>query len=295
MASETKYNETLSAFLSDLRLRYASPMLAFFAPVLPSSSLNLPALSHCPPSTHASRSPRPCLPRSYRSLEARVKVAKDLREYVESESRSGSSESFTVFMADVYRLLMDLVNSPETSEKLAGVMLLDELIEVPYEENENKIIRFVNYLRMIFYGDNPNVQLLAAAARALGHVARAGGTLASDVIGNEIRRALLSLQNDKGERQLAALLVLRELAESVPTMMGQYLESVLELLWEALRDPHELNREHAIEALRQCIGLIGKRVPQARADLYSLIYRVRCRTPSLLPSPALFTALPSLA
>jgi hypothetical protein len=46
----------------------------------------------------------------------------------------------------------------------------DELIDVPYEENETKIIRFANYLRMVFNqsSDSTDPRLLERASKALG-------------------------------------------------------------------------------------------------------------------------------
>lgn len=50
----------------------------------------------------------------------------------------------------------------------------DELIDLPYEENETKILRFANYLRMVFQqsDDAAETELLQAATAALGAIAR---------------------------------------------------------------------------------------------------------------------------
>ena len=46
----------------------------------------------------------------------------------------------------------------------------DEFIDLQYEENETKIIRFANYLRMVFQQPIPNADqsILESAAKALG-------------------------------------------------------------------------------------------------------------------------------
>ena len=46
----------------------------------------------------------------------------------------------------------------------------DEFIDLQYEENETKIIRFANYLRMVFQQPIPNADqgILEGAAKALG-------------------------------------------------------------------------------------------------------------------------------
>jgi len=117
---------------------------------------------------------------------------------VEAEAREMSSDSFTKFMNDLNRRIFDLVNSQDVHEKMGGInvigislavlccniytaskhifraSILDELLDVPYEENETKILRFANYLRMLFQqsGTSDNSDqvpaLLETAAKALG-------------------------------------------------------------------------------------------------------------------------------
>ncbi len=195
-----------------------------------------------------------------------MKVAKDLRFYIETESRSKSSDSFTSFMNDVNRLVMDLVNSPDAGDKMSGVLVLNELVEVPYEENETKIMRFAHYLRMILSNDTAQLPLLQTAASAFGHLVRTGGPLATDVVVGEIRRALEALRADKDERWVAALPVLRELAENASTLFSTYLDSCLDSLAHTLRDPREAVREAALGALEQCLVLIQRRHQYAQKE-----------------------------
>ena len=77
-----------------------------------------------------------------KSPEIRAKAAQTLRIYVEGESREKSSDSFTRFMTELNRLILELVNSSNLEEKMGGIMVIDEFIDIPYEENETKIIRF---------------------------------------------------------------------------------------------------------------------------------------------------------
>ena len=104
-----------------------------------------------------------------------------------------------------------------------------------------------------------------------GHLARAGGTLTSDFVEFEVKRALEWLQGtarrlvvplltntarnptfnplysrfclllstgDRSEqRRHAAVLVLKELAEHAPTLFNVHVSSFLDHVWVALRDP----------------------------------------------------------
>lgn len=214
---------------------------------------------------------------SHRHKEVRANAAQDLRMYVENEARQMSSEAFTKYMNDLNKRIFDLVNSSNAHEKMGGIMVIDELIDVPYEENETKIIRFANYLRMVFQqsGDHSDNQLLKSASKALGHLARAGGTLAADIVEFEVKRALEWLEVDRSEqRRLAAVLVLKELADNTPTLFNVYVDTFLDHdhIWVSLRDPKLAIREAAIEALRGCLALIAKRASRMRAQRYYKIF-----------------------
>lgn len=91
----------------------------------------------------------------HRSEAVRLKAAKNLRIYVEAEAREMSRGTFSNFMTETTKRIYDLVSSVETHEKIGGIMAIDELIEVPCEDNETKIIRFANYLRMVLVAPAP--------------------------------------------------------------------------------------------------------------------------------------------
>ena len=106
--------------------------------------------------------------------------------------------------------------------KVGGIAAIDRLIDVSMEENEPKIILFANGLRMFFTKPCASSQPLADAARALGHLARVGGSLAADMVDFEVVRALEWLQGEghqqQTQRRHSACLVLRQLATNAPGM-----------------------------------------------------------------------------
>jgi FKBP12-rapamycin complex-associated protein len=133
-----------------------------------------------------------------RDEKVRKKAARDLRVYVEGEAREISSESFTKVMNDLNRRIFDLVNSSDVHCKMGGISIIDELIDVTYEENDTKIFRFANYLRMVFQQSTKvataaDERLLQMASKALGHLARAGGTLTADIVEFEVGSSLDSI------------------------------------------------------------------------------------------------------
>ena len=64
---------------------------------------------------------------------------------------------------------------------------MDDLIDIPVKENEYKIIRFANFLRGVFAQVTVDTSTLRHAARALGHLARAGGPMTADFVEFEVR------------------------------------------------------------------------------------------------------------
>jgi len=207
-----------------------------------------------------------------KSHEVRAKAARDLRIYVESEAREMPPETFTKYMEDMTRRIFDLVNSPDPNEKMGGIMVIDELLDVA----EAQIIRFANYLRMVFQqaGDSTDHLLLKTASKALGHLTRNGGTLAAETVEFELRRSLEWLEGDRSEsRRYAAVLVLKELAENSPGLFNTYIGTFLDHIWATIRDAKLPIREASIEALRQCLTVIGSRSTRLRSELYQKIYQ----------------------
>lgn len=207
--------------------------------------------------------------------EVRAKAARDLRLHVERESRDVPAEVFNRYMNDLNKRIFDLVNSSEVAEKMGGIIVIDELIDVAYEENETKFTRFANYIRMVFQqsNDHSDGSLLKMASKALGHLARAGGTLAADIVEFEVKRALEWLEGDRSEqRRLAAVLVLKELAFNTPALFNVYVDTFLERIWETIRDPKTNIRIAAVEALTCCLVLIEKRVQRTRSQKYYKIF-----------------------
>ena len=77
------------------------------------------------------------------------KAAHDLREYVETQKREMEPQKWTRFCMDCYQKVFDLISSNKTQDRIGGILLMDQLIGVQTGENELKIGKFCNYLKMI--------------------------------------------------------------------------------------------------------------------------------------------------
>jgi len=140
-------------------------------------------------------------------------------------------------MTETTKRIYDLVSSSENHEKLGGIAAIDELMEVPCEDNETKIIRFANHLRMIFQQPAVDTQVLIQASRVLGHLVRAGGSVTADFIEFELKRTLDWLQGDqRGDgRRFAAVLILKELALNCPVFFSPLIPTFFDNIWMAIQ------------------------------------------------------------
>ena len=141
----------------------------------------------------------------------------------------------------------------------APTFAMDALVDVECEESPTFITRFANYLRLILPCNN--VATMIMAAKVLGHLAQAGGTLTADFVEFETKRALESLNAEKRSEhhRLAAVLVCKELASNAPTLFFMHVPSYVKAVWAAIHDPKQLIREAAIDSLRATLGIIGTR------------------------------------
>ena len=229
-----------------------------------------------------------------RQAEERISSSKKVRQCVLAELRDGTTESFSKFLTELNRRVFELVSSSDPNHTVGGILAIDELIDVPSEKNE-KIIRFANYLRMVFSSSKrsggssssgggssgsgqqqqgaTDSETLRLASRALGHLARSGGSLTVDFVEFEVTRALEWLQSDRFEnRRLAAVLVLKELAENAPTLFYVHVHTFFTHIWAALRDPDVEIRVCATDALSACLRLIMDRESRLRIRWYYNIY-----------------------
>eukprot|EP01132_Coremiostelium_polycephalum_P002833 gene2833-3519_t len=205
--------------------------------------------------------------------EDRIKAAKNLRNYVISQSREITNENFTKFMQDVNNLIFELVNSSGVPEKIGGILAIDELIDVDYDENATKITRLATYLRTGLTSNDFTVMYMAS--KSLGRLVRTSstGTLTAECVEFEVTRALEWLSGDRYEtRRHAAVLVLKELALNSPTLFYVHVNSFIDSIWVALKDNKVVIREGANDALRACFDLIAERESPLRLQWYQKIF-----------------------
>jgi len=98
-----------------------------------------------------------------RDEDVRERAKDALRELVAMASRDMSTEQFTRLNNDINKRIFELCSSAD--DKLGGVMAIEALIDLNAEEN-TKLTRFANYLRLVL--PTNDMPTMVAAAKALG-------------------------------------------------------------------------------------------------------------------------------
>ncbi|CAL4096084.1 unnamed protein product, partial [Meganyctiphanes norvegica] len=194
-----------------------------------------------------------------RSEEKRVKAAMDLQRYVTTELREQSLDEFLSFLDEFNHHIFEMISSNDINEKKGGIYAIMSLVDVDVGQKGQRISRFANYLRNLF-NSVMDIKVMELTAKAVGRLALASGTLTAEYVEDLVKRSFEWLQGDRNEgRRHAAVLVLRELALSVPTYFFQQVQQFLDVIFNAVRDPKPAIREGAVAALRVALTITAQR------------------------------------
>ena len=164
-----------------------------------------------------------------------------------------------------------VVISAEPSDKIGGIIAIEELIAFTGDDVAQKTTRFSGYLRAALRSTDNEV--LIYAATALGHLARPGGPFTAELVDSEVKSALEWLQSDRQEtRRFAAVLAIRELAKNSPTLLYSFVPQILDCIWTAIRDIKIMIRETASEAVSTCFEILLARDSKVRTQWFLLMY-----------------------
>lgn len=162
-------------------------------------------------------------------------------------------------------------NGNDTHERTGGLYALGQLIEFKGDDAAQKITRYHTIIRNVMKGNDTAAMMVAA--KTLGRLVAPGGTLTAELVDAEVKIALEWLQIERNEnRRFAAVLILKELASSSPTLLYAWVPQILEVIWVALRDPKVVIRESAAATVSQCFEILTARDPQIRQTWLTRTY-----------------------
>ncbi|RMZ86883.1 hypothetical protein DV736_g5890, partial [Chaetothyriales sp. CBS 134916] len=206
--------------------------------------------------------------------EVKARAATELSSLITLYSREWSPERFSVFYDRItVRISNLIVQATDPSDKVGGILALDRLIDCDAIDAASKVSKYSNYLRAALRSNDYAV--LDVASRAMGHLARPGGAFTAELVEAEMTSAFEWLQPEsKAEsRRLAAVLLIRELAKNSPTLVYGFIPQIFELIWNALKDPRDLIRDVAAEAVSACFGVMSARDQAFQATWFQKIYQ----------------------
>ncbi|TYZ64094.1 hypothetical protein PybrP1_009121 [[Pythium] brassicae (nom. inval.)] len=202
----------------------------------------------------------------------RQRAARDLRKFIETESRDLSHALYMKWVTDMSTRLMELCNSGDPLERMGGIAAMDELVELFIaERNDQTIIEFAHSLTRVFEkipsADTPTLRL---AAKALGHIVSTGGTSLIEFVEDyHVRPALEWLKNETFHvRRHAAVMILKELSVNAPSTSFRYMDRYFDFIWSAFWDAKLVVRVSASESLQTCFSLIQQRESNRKSSWY---------------------------
>ncbi|KAI1076860.1 FAT-domain-containing protein [Whalleya microplaca] len=204
--------------------------------------------------------------------EIRKRAAAELRDLVTVCYRDFQSDQFNQFYNAVNAKMTSLMlHGNDSSERLGGVYALDALVDFEGVDVTAKYTRFTANLKTILRGKD--IVPMQPAAIALGKLCRPGGSMISELVESEVKTALEWLQTDRvEEKRYSAVLILRELARSAPTLMYPYVGLIFDLIWFGLRDPRQLIRATSGETVSACFRIIRERDQEMKQAWMTKMY-----------------------
>ena len=158
-----------------------------------------------------------------------------------------------------------------TSERVGGIHALIALIQFKGDDAALKTTKIARALEEVMKGTDMSAMIIAA--KALGRLASPQNPLCAELVDAWVKVALEALQVERQEfRRFAAVLILRELAGNSPTLLYQYVNAILEVIWVALRDPKVLIRESTAEAVSAVFEIIAARDTQLRDQWFVRVH-----------------------
>ena len=186
------------------------------------------------------------------------------------EDQSQHLPSQTAFSNLMTRLAgngLDLLNyvTPDTRFKIAGLSVLDCLLDVNDEIMPERRIEIVNHLRKVFENDKAalesNIIVIRAAALSIGHFARIASAQEIEFLQNfYLPFAFKLLGNNRSESQrFAGALILTQLAINSPSLLFARRKLLFSAIWEVVTDKNATVRGAAAEVLEVAFHLVSQR------------------------------------
>ena len=209
------------------------------------------------------------------SQEKNAEVTRNLRLMIEDQMlHLPSQKDFSNLMTRLTSNGYDLVNH-ETRDirfKIAGLAVLDCLLDVSDEIVPERRIQIAEYLRQVVESDKltieAHVPVLRAAATSIGHFARNATPSEIEFLQNSasshVSSAFRLLSDARSEsKRLSGALVMTQLAIHSPSLIFAKRKELFRIVWDVISDRNPVVRGAAAEVLLTVLQLISQRESMA--------------------------------
>jgi len=232
-----------------------------------------------------------------------------LRDQVEQELRNANPAEFLKYRNNMLDRVQTLITSEDVSKKLVGLKAINQLIDLEFGEDVDKVKKFAFFLLNVMstspaknlgtlsvadHNQHPvnvnatlwinprTVELVEMSSKVLGKLILHSGALTAEVVDSQVQQAieLLNAQEENpivlSTKHYAAALTLSELAHNAPTIFNVHVPVFVSTIWSALRDKSLSVREAAVTAVRECLLVTERRETRYRVQWYYQLYQA-CR------------------
>ncbi|KAM3720293.1 Target of rapamycin [Dirofilaria immitis] len=208
--------------------------------------------------------------------ENRLKVARQLYDYINGELRDNSeqfmAEFFATFDAKVDQsAIHTLMTSLDNDERKAGIILIACLVENAGDETK-RVPRFAKYLlKALVQGDEAGMKLVA---RAIAYLIQTSKTFAAELVEKSINQVCEWLEESERHesRRLAAVFLARQLALYTSTSFFLRASNFFSNIFKVVRDPKITVRIAATKALHAALTVTSQRETRQKSEWYWRCY-----------------------
>uniref|UniRef100_A0A915Q5B5 Serine/threonine-protein kinase TOR n=1 Tax=Setaria digitata TaxID=48799 RepID=A0A915Q5B5_9BILA len=206
------------------------------------------------------------------SDENRLKVARQLYDYINGELRDNSdqfiAEFFATFDAKVDQSALHmLMTSMDNDERKAGIILIVCLVENAGDETK-RVPRFAKYLlKALMQGDEAGMKL---AARAIAYLIQTSKTFAAELVEKSINQVCEWLEESERyeSRRLAAVFLARQLALYTSTSFFLRASNFFSNIFKVIKDSKVTIRIAATKALHAALTVTSQREARQKSEWY---------------------------
>ena len=196
-------------------------------------------------------------------------VSRKLQNAIDNQSQNLPSHVFNNLISRLVDSGINLLvnEQKDIKYKLAGLVVLDCLLDVECEIMPERRIEIANQLRKVLENERQNVEteapVLRKAAAVIGHLAHVASTTEIEFLQDfYVTNAIKWLGDQRSEaRFFSGVLILTQISINSPALIFAKRKNFFSVIWEVLFDKSLTIREAAAASLSALLLLVSQREP----------------------------------